>query len=63
MQDRPEYCGLFRTPSLRNVALRQTFFHNGVFHSLRDAVAFYVTRETDPGRWYPRNPDGSVRQL
>ncbi|TSD83917.1 c-type cytochrome [Mycobacterium sp. KBS0706] len=60
-KDRPEYCGLFRTPSLRNVALRQTFFHNGVFHTLRDAVAFYVTRETDPGRWYPRNPDGSVR--
>jgi len=61
LKDRPEYCGLFRTPSLRNVALRQTFFHNGVFHTLRDAVAFYVTRETDPGRWYPRNPDGSVR--
>ncbi|OWJ63785.1 cytochrome-c peroxidase [Inquilinus limosus] len=61
LKDRPEYCGLFRTPSLRNVALRRTFFHNGVFHSLHDAVAFYVTRETDPGRWYPRNPDGSVR--
>lgn len=61
LKDRPDYCGLFRTPSLRNVALRRTFFHNGVFHSLRDAVAFYVTRETDPGRWYPRNPDGSVR--
>jgi cytochrome c peroxidase len=61
LKDRPEYCGLFRTPSLRNVALRRTFFHNGVFHTLRDAVAFYVTRETDPGRWYPRNPDGSVR--
>ncbi|MGF6232196.1 cytochrome c peroxidase [Inquilinus ginsengisoli] len=61
LKDHPEYCGLFRTPTLRNVALRQTFFHNGVLHSLRDAVAFYVTRETDPGRWYPRNPDGSVR--
>ncbi|HEY9344768.1 MAG TPA: cytochrome c peroxidase [Inquilinus sp.] len=61
LKDHPEYCGLFRTPSLRNVALRQTFFHNGVFHTLRDAVAFYVTRETDPGRWYPRNPDGTVR--
>jgi cytochrome c peroxidase len=62
LANHPEYCGLFRTPSLRNVALRQTFFHNGVIHSLRDAVAFYVTRETDPGRWYPRNPDGSVRK-
>ena len=26
---RAEYCGLFRTPSLRNVALRKTFYHNG----------------------------------
>ncbi len=57
---RAEYCGLFRTPSLRNVATRQTFFHNGVFHSLRDAVAFYATRGTDPGRWYPKRPDGSI---
>ncbi|WP_026870962.1 cytochrome-c peroxidase [Inquilinus limosus] len=61
LKDHPEYCGLFRTPSLRNVALRGTFFHNGAIHDLRDAVAFYATRETDPGRWYPRNPDGSLR--
>src|SRR5262249_6106652 len=33
------YCGRFMTPSLRNVATRQTFFHNGAFHSLRDAIA------------------------
>jgi cytochrome c peroxidase len=26
--------------------------HNGVFTTLRDAVAFYNTRSTDPGRWY-----------
>jgi cytochrome c peroxidase len=58
--DRPEYCGLFRTPSLRNVALKRAYFHNGVMHSLRDAVAFYATRDTDPGQWYPRKPDGSV---
>jgi cytochrome c peroxidase len=62
LRDRPEYCGLFRTPSLRNVALRHVFFHNGVIHSLRDAVAFYVERETKPERWYPRNADGSVRK-
>ncbi|KWV61088.1 cytochrome C peroxidase [Bradyrhizobium macuxiense] len=57
---RAEYCGLFRTPTLRNVALRQTFFHNGVMHSLRDAVRFYVERETRPERWYPRKADGSI---
>lgn len=27
--------------------------HNGVFTRLEDVVAFYVTRDTDPGRWYP----------
>jgi cytochrome c peroxidase len=58
---RAEYCGLFRTPSLRNVALRKSFFHNGYFHTLRDAVAFYATRDTDPGHWYSRNADGSVK--
>ncbi len=49
----PEYCGMFRTPSLRNVALRKRFFHNGAIRSLRDAVAFYATRDTSPARWYP----------
>lgn len=63
LKDHDDYCGLFRTPSLRNVALRQTFFHNGVIRSLRDAVAFYATRDTDPGRWYPRNADGTVQKF
>ncbi len=57
----PGYCGRFRTPTLRNVALRASFFHNGSVRSLRDAVAFYATRDTDPARWYGRNVDGSVR--
>jgi cytochrome c peroxidase len=60
LSDDPSFCGRFRTPTLRNVALRTSFFHNGSVHSLRDAVAFYATRDTDPARWYPRNPDGSV---
>ena len=46
------WCANFRTPSLRNVAVRQSFMHNGVFTNLRDAVAFYATRATDPMRWY-----------
>jgi cytochrome c peroxidase len=61
-KDHGEYCGLFKTPSLRNVALRKSFFHNGIFHTLREAVAFYATRDTNPERWSPRNPDGSVRK-
>ena len=59
---RGEFCGLFRTPSLRNVALRRTFFHNGAVHSLREAIAFYVERDTNPGKWFPRDADGTVRR-
>jgi cytochrome c peroxidase len=60
---RSEYCGLFRTPTLRNTALRHTFFHNGLVHSLREAIAFYFERDSDPGKWYPRGADGSVRKF
>lgn len=60
LKDRPEYCGRFRTPSLRNVAVRRVFFHNGVLHRLEDVVRFYAQRDTDPQRWYPRAGDGSV---
>ncbi|MFL6699317.1 MAG: cytochrome-c peroxidase [Vitreoscilla sp.] len=49
-QDR--FCGLFRTPSLRNVALRGVFFHNGVYTRLEDAVRFYALRDSDPARVY-----------
>jgi cytochrome c peroxidase len=63
LKDRAGYCGLFRTPTLRNVALRGSFFHNGVFHALRDVVAFYATRDTDPARWYPKDAHGRVRKF
>jgi cytochrome c peroxidase len=49
----PKWCGSFRIPSLRNVAVRQRFMHNGVFSKLRDVVAFYATRSTNPDLWYP----------
>jgi cytochrome c peroxidase len=49
-----EYCGMFRVPTLRNVATRRRFFHNGAIASLEQAVAFYATRDTSPSRWYPR---------
>jgi len=60
LADRAEYCGRFITPTLRNAALRQTFFHNGAVHNLREAVAFYVERDTDPGKWYPRDATGQI---
>jgi cytochrome c peroxidase len=55
-----DYCGLFKTPSLRNVAMRKVFFHNGVFHSLEEVMHFYVERETNPAKWYPRLANGEV---
>lgn len=33
--------GKFRTPTLRNVALRRTFMHDGRFSSLHEVVQFY----------------------
>jgi len=55
-----DYCGLFKTPSLRNVAEKKRFFHNGVFHSLEDVMHFYVERETKPEKWYPKRVDGQI---
>ena len=63
LKDKPEFCGLFRTPSLRNVATRKAFFHNGVVHTLRDAVRFYAQRDTHPEKWYPRGADGKVQKF
>lgn len=48
------YCGMFKTPTLRNVATRKVFFHNGAIKSLKEAIRFYNTRDTDPEHWYPK---------
>jgi cytochrome c peroxidase len=58
-----DYCGLFMTPTLRNVATRSVFFHNGVFHTLREVMEFYVQRDTNPDKWYTRDKDGRVRSF
>lgn len=63
LKDHPEYCGLFKTPSLRNVALRQSYFHNGRFHSLREVLEFYAQRDTHPEKWYPRDASGRVQKF
>jgi cytochrome c peroxidase len=54
------YCGLFKTPTLRNVATRKVFFHNGFFHSLDAVMHFYVEREIDPAKWYLKLANGQV---
>lgn len=53
MQEERQYCGYFKTPTLRNVTRRRFFFHNGRFTTLQDVMHFYVERDTDPRRWYP----------
>ena len=60
---RTDLCGAFRVPSLRNVAQRHVFFHNGRFTSLKEALTFYVQRDTNPEKWYPQNVDASIRKF
>jgi cytochrome c peroxidase len=55
-----QYCGMFLTPTLRNAATRGIFFHNGVYHSLRQVLDFYNLRATDPARIYPHDARGHV---
>ena len=60
MRDQRQYCGMFLTPSLRNVATRRVFFHNGVFHTLDKVLEWYVDRDLKPARFYPRGVNGTI---
>ena len=60
---RTDLCGAFKVPSLRNVAVRRVYFHNGRFKSLKEALTFYVQRDTNPEKWYPLNADGTVNKF
>jgi len=53
LKDQTQYCGMFLTPTLRNVARRPVFFHNGVYHSLQQVLDFYDFRDVQPGKIYP----------
>jgi cytochrome c peroxidase len=57
-RDKPHFCGMFKTPTLRNTGLRGAYFHNGRFHRLEDVVRFYVERDTAPQKWYGRDKKG-----
>ena len=63
MTEKHEFCGFFRSPSVRNTAIRDAYFHNGVFTSLREVLHFYNERDLFPERYYARNPDGSVHKF
>ncbi len=62
LADKRELCGFFRSPTVRNVAIRDAFFHNGAFTNLHDVMHFYVERDLHPEKWYSRNADGSVNK-
>lgn len=62
LKDQTQYCGMFLTPTLRNVSTRKVFFHNGVYKTLEDVMAFYNERNTDPKKFYPLGPDGKVQK-
>jgi len=63
LAERTDLCGAFKVPTLRNVATRQVFFHNGQFKTLRDAIHFYVRRDTNPDEFYPIAADGVVQKF
>ena len=63
LQNRTDLCGMFKVPTLRNVAITAPYFHNGRFKSLKEVVGFYVRRDTHPQEWYPLATDGSVKKF
>ncbi|HTQ32834.1 MAG TPA: cytochrome c peroxidase [Stellaceae bacterium] len=60
MKAETQYCAMFATPTLRNVATRRVFFHNGVYHTLEQVLDFYNFRETNPEKIYPCAADGTA---
>lgn len=55
------FCGKFKMPTLRNVAERPAFMHNGFFNNLNEVVRFYSTRNSNPQHWY--GPSGVPNDL
>jgi cytochrome c peroxidase len=60
--DQTQFCGMFKTPTLRNTAVRHAYFHNGVFQTLQQVMDFYNFRDTNPEKVYPLGTDGKVQK-
>jgi cytochrome c peroxidase len=60
--EQTQFCGMFKTPTLRNTAIRRAFFHNGVFQTLQQVMDFYNFRDTDPEKVYPLGADGKAQK-
>jgi cytochrome c peroxidase len=63
--DRGAGGGRFRPPSLRNVAVRPPYMHDGRFATLREVVEFYDSGIKDNPELDPRlrAPDGTPKRL
>ncbi len=54
--------GKFKVPTLRNLAKTGPYMHNGAFTTMKQVVAFYNTRDSQPARWdAPEMPDNVNR--
>jgi cytochrome c peroxidase len=49
-------CGVFKVPTLRNIAVTSPYFHNGVFSDLHKVVEWYVTRDINNNTGNNPNP-------
>jgi cytochrome c peroxidase len=63
LAEHTDLCGAFKVPTLRNVATRQVFFHNGSFMTLTDAIRFYVRRDTNPEQFYALDANGVAQKF
>jgi cytochrome c peroxidase len=49
-------CGIFKVPTLRNIAVTSPYFHNGAFSTLHQVVQWYVTRDINNNTGNNPNP-------
>jgi cytochrome c peroxidase len=49
-------CGVFKVPTLRNIAVTSPYFHNGVFSDLHQVLEWYVTRDINNDTGNNPNP-------
>lgn len=60
--EQTQFCGMFKTPTLRNTATRRAFMHNGVYQTLQQVMDFYNFRDTSPEKVYPIGADGKPQK-
>jgi cytochrome c peroxidase len=61
----PAQAGLFKSPSLRNIALRAPYMHDGRFATLEDVINHYSTGvQNNPNLSAPlRQPNGTIKRM